>query len=136
MKPALITALLLLGLSIPALAQSDDAKPDDNAKPANNAKTPDNSAPHKVDSKVLVGYRIHSVDPVYPPLAQKAQIRGDVVLHAIIDRTGKVTRLMVLSGHPLLAKSALDAVRQWRYRPFLLEGKAVEVDTTITVRFH
>jgi protein TonB len=59
-----------------------------------------------------------------------------VVLHTIIDTTGKVTNLKVLSGHPLLAVSALDAVKQWKYRPFLLDGKAVPVNTTITVRFH
>lgn len=133
MKATLGTVCLLLGLSIPALAQSDRAKPDDGAKSADNAKT---ATPQKVDYKIIYGYRTHYVEPIYPPLARAAKIQGDVVLHAIIDTTGRVTRLKVLAGHPVLAASALDAVRQWKYRPYLLEGKAVSVDTTITVSFH
>src|ERR1051326_1784506 len=135
MKSLLVTACLLLGLSIPALAQSDSAKPENSAKPADNDKTASDATPHKVDTKIIYGYRTHYVAPWYPPGASQAKIQGDVVLNAIIDTTGKVTRLRVLSGHPLLAQSALDAVRQWKYRPYLLEGKAVPVDTTITVRF-
>jgi len=123
MKSILMAACLLLGLSIPVFAQSDGAKPDDSAKPADNAKTPDNSAPHKMNSATILGYRTHYVEPFYPPAARLAKIQGDVVLNAIIDKTGKVTWLRMLSGHPLLTKSALEAVRQWRYRPFLLEGK-------------
>ncbi len=58
-----------------------------------------------------------------------------MVLHAIIDKDGKVAQLEVISGHPLLVQSALDAVKQWRYKPTLLNGDPVEVDTTITVTF-
>ena len=57
------------------------------------------------------------------------------MLHAIIDKDGRVEELEVVSGHPLLVQSALDAVKQWRYQPTLLNGDAVEVDTTITVSF-
>jgi protein TonB len=73
--------------------------------------------------------------PVYPPLARQARIQGNVVLHAIISKDGHVEQLSVISGHPLLIQSALDAVRQWRYQPTLLNGDPVEVDTTITVTF-
>jgi periplasmic protein TonB len=73
--------------------------------------------------------------PVYPPLARQARIQGSVVLHAIIDKDGNVSELQVVSGHPLLVQAALDAVKQWRYRPTLLNGEPVEVDTTITVTF-
>jgi protein TonB len=73
--------------------------------------------------------------PLYPPLARQARIQGNVVLHAIIDKDGKVAQLEVISGHPLLVQSALDAVKQWRYKPTLLNGDPVEVDTTITVTF-
>ncbi len=73
--------------------------------------------------------------PVYPPLARQARIQGVVVLHAIIDKDGKVAQLEVVSGHPLLVQSALDAVKQWRYKPTLLNGDPVEVDTTIQVTF-
>lgn len=74
-------------------------------------------------------------NPVYPPLARQARIQGAVVLHAIIDKDGNVSELQVISGHPLLVQAALDAVKQWRYKPTLLNGDPVEVDTTITVNF-
>jgi protein TonB len=73
--------------------------------------------------------------PLYPPLARQARIQGNVVLHAIIDKEGKVAQLEVVSGHPLLVQAALDAVKQWRYKPTQLNGDPVEVDTTITVTF-
>jgi len=73
--------------------------------------------------------------PVYPALARQARIQGSVVLHAIIGRDGRVAQLEVMSGHPLLVLAALDAVKQWLYKPTLLNGDAVEVDTTITVTF-
>jgi periplasmic protein TonB len=73
--------------------------------------------------------------PVYSTLARMAHIQGNVVLHAIIGKDGKVEQLEVISGHPLLVQSALDAVKQWVYKPTLLNGDPVEVDTTITVTF-
>ena len=75
------------------------------------------------------------VQPVYPVLARQSGIQGVVVLHAIIDRDGRVSELRVISGHPLLVKAAIDAVNQWRYQPTLLNGQPVEVETTITVSF-
>lgn len=76
---------------------------------------------------------IHRIDPIYPVLAVQIRLEGTVQLHAIIGRDGEVRSLEVLSGHPLFLQSALDAVRQWRYRPSLLNGEAVEVETSITV---
>jgi protein TonB len=76
---------------------------------------------------------IHRVDPVYPALARQIHLEGTVQLYAIIGRDGTIQSLEVLSGHPLLIQSARDAVRQWRYRPTLLNGEAVEVETSITV---
>ena len=73
--------------------------------------------------------------PVYPTLARQAHIQGSVVLHAIIGKDGRVAQLEVMSGHPLLVQAALDAVKQWLYKPTLLNGDPVEVDTTITVTF-
>jgi protein TonB len=73
--------------------------------------------------------------PAYPPLARAARVQGNVVLHAIISKDGRVEQLSVISGHPLLIQAALDAVRQWRYQPTLLNNEPVEVDTTITVTF-
>ena len=78
---------------------------------------------------------INRVQPSYPPLARQTRIAGTVRLHAIIGKDGSVQQLEVISGHPLLVQSALDAVRQWRYRPTLLNNEPVEVDTTIDVIF-
>jgi protein TonB len=78
---------------------------------------------------------INMVRPIYPPLAKQARISGTVRLHAIIAKDGSVIQLEVVHGHPLLVQSALDAVRQWRYQPTLLNGEPVEVDTTVDVVF-
>jgi periplasmic protein TonB len=78
---------------------------------------------------------VNRVQPVYPPLARQTRISGTVRLHAIIAKNGTVEQLSVESGHPLLVQSALDAVRQWRYQPTLLNGEPVEVDTEIDVIF-
>jgi len=78
---------------------------------------------------------LNMVRPVYPPLAKQARISGTVRLHAIIAKDGSVIQLEVVQGHPLLVQSALDAVRQWRYQPTLLNGEPVEVDTTVDVVF-
>ena len=88
-----------------------------------------------VTSTIEAAKLISRVQPAYPQLAIQARIQGNVVLHAIIGRDGQVSELQVLSGHPLLVSAAVEAVRQWRYSPTLLNGQAVEVETTITVSF-
>jgi periplasmic protein TonB len=95
------------------------------------------SVPQRVPvmSTIEAAKLISRIQPVYPPLAIQARIQGNVVLHAIIAKEGGVSELQVLSGHPLLVNAALAAVRQWRYSPTLLNGQAVEVETTITVSF-
>jgi protein TonB len=89
----------------------------------------------KQGGNVTAASLINRVTPVYPPLARQTRISGTVRLHAIIGKDGTVRELEVMSGHPLLVQSALDAVRQWKYRPTLLNGEPVEVDTTIDVIF-
>jgi len=76
---------------------------------------------------------IHRVEPIYPPLAKQIQHEGRVELRAIISTTGTIESLEVISGDPLLIPSALAAVREWRYRPTILNGRPIEVDTRITV---
>jgi protein TonB len=90
----------------------------------------------RVSQGVINGLLINRVEPTYPPLAQQAHIQGVVVLTAIIGKDGSVQHLQVVSGHPLLAPAAIAAVKQWRYKPYLLNGEPLEVDTTITVTFH
>jgi periplasmic protein TonB len=89
----------------------------------------------KQGGAVTAASLINRVQPVYPPLARQTRVSGTVRLHAIISKDGTVQQLEVLQGHPLLVQAALDAVRQWRYRPTLLNGEPVEVDTTIDVIF-
>ena len=89
----------------------------------------------RVGGLVQQGRLVHEVQPVYPPLARAARVSGDVELTAIIGTDGAVRQLQVAKGHPLLAQAALDAVRQWRYRPATLNGDPVEVITNITVMF-
>jgi TonB family protein len=83
----------------------------------------------------MAAYIVNKVDPIYPPLARQTRVSGTVRLHAIIGKDGSVQQLELISGHPLLVQSALDAVWQWRYKPVLVNGEPVEVDTTVEVFF-
>lgn len=78
---------------------------------------------------------VHRVIPAYPPLARQARIEGKVVFRAVISAQGLIHSLELVSGHPLLVAAAREAVRQWRYRPTLLNGDPCEVDTVIEVNF-
>jgi protein TonB len=81
------------------------------------------------------GNLIYRVQPSYPTLARQARIQGSVQLRAIIGKNGTIENLSVVSGHAMLVASAIEAVRQWRYRPYLLNGEPIEVETEITVNF-
>jgi dipeptidyl-peptidase-4 len=89
----------------------------------------------RMSQAIAEGNLTRKVDPVYPESSRMAHVQGDVVLRAVIDKQGTVAQLTTISGHPLLIQSALDAVKQWTYKPFLLNGEAVEVETMVTVRF-
>jgi len=120
--------------------------PDQNAQAARNgnntesgadssaySKTP--AAPAKPPANITAATILTKTNPEYPPKARDARIQGDVVLHANVDKEGKVTEVQVLSGDDVLAQSALEAVRQWRYKPMLVDGQPKEFTTTITVTF-
>src|SRR5664279_2681481 len=81
------------------------------------------------------GLLIYKVQPIYPQLARQARVQGTVVLQALIDKDGTLEQLDVLSGPPMLIKAAMDAVKQWRYKPYLVDGQPVTVQTTINVSF-
>jgi len=89
----------------------------------------------RVGGQVEAAKLIYKPTPQYPPLAKMARIQGTVRLEAVIAKDGTIQDLKVLSGHPLLVKAALDAVKQWRYQPTLLNGQPVEVVTEIDVNF-
>lgn len=86
-------------------------------------------------SHMSEGDLVHKVLPTYPALARSARIQGAVILQAMIGKSGAIENLRLLSGHPILAPAAIEAVRQWRYRPYILNGEPVEVETQITVNF-
>ena len=86
-------------------------------------------------SRVMEGNLIYRVQPEYPPAAKAARIQGPVVLKALISKYGGIENLRVLSGHPMLVRAAMDAVSQWRYRPYYLNGEPVAVETQVTVNF-
>jgi uncharacterized protein (TIGR02246 family) len=89
----------------------------------------------RVGQGVMEANLIYRVDPVYPALARQARIAGTVVLSVVVGKDGSVENLKVISGHPLLVQAAVDAVKQWRYKPYLLNGEPVEIQTTVTVPF-
>jgi len=89
----------------------------------------------RISQGVTKGLLIHREEPTYPVLARSARVQGEVVLSAVIDTNGHITNLQLVSGHPMLVPAAISAVKQWRYKPYLLNGQPVEVETTITVIF-
>lgn len=91
--------------------------------------------PLKLSESIVQAQLISRIEPRYPPLPLQLRREGTVVLHAIIGRDGRITGLDVVSGSPFFVQAALDAVRLWRYRPTLLNGEPVEVETSITVIF-
>jgi len=91
--------------------------------------------PVKIGSGAADGLLVKKIPPSYPLEAKLVRLEGTVVLHAVIDRTGEVSEVNALSGPPLLESAALDAVKQWKYKPYLLNGEPVEIQTQITVNF-
>jgi protein TonB len=93
--------------------------------------------PQKVNISggVAAGYLLQKTMPMYPPIAKAARVQGTVVLQATISKTGTITGLRVISGPAMLTQAAMEAVQSWRYRPYLLNGDPVEVETTVNVVF-
>jgi protein TonB len=89
----------------------------------------------RVSSGVSTGLLIKKVTPNYPQLAKQARIQGSVVLQAEISKEGTIQNLQLISGHPMLAPAAIEAVKQWRYKPYLLNGEPVAVETQVVVNF-
>jgi protein TonB len=120
-KIRLLLALACLGMAVLAAAQTEPAK-----QPVR----------LRVSSGVAEGLRTHSVNPKYPREAREKGIQGDVILQATIDTKGNITNLNPVQGDPILVKASIEAVRQWRYKPYVLNGEPVEVETTIKIQFH
>ena len=130
-----LVGLLLVALSFPLAVRAQE--PAQTAPPAAQNQPPAKPIPTRVrmGGNVTVKILKHKVNPSYPQEARKDRIQGTVRLHVIIGRDGRVQHLELISGHPVLAKAAIEAVRQWGYRPTLLNGEPVEVDTVVDVVF-
>lgn len=89
----------------------------------------------RVSGGVIAGNKLSGAEPTYPPIAKAAHVSGSVVLHAVISKEGTIENLQVVSGPEMLRASALEAVKTWRYKPYLLNGEPTPVDTTVTVNF-
>ena len=90
----------------------------------------------RVSQGVSTGLLVTRMAPQYPEDARQARIQGSVVLQALIDKDGNVADLTLVSGHPMLAPAAIEAVKQWKYKPYLLNGQPVKVETQIVVNFY
>ena len=117
-KPQLLAVLAFVGLTVLAGAQTAD--------------TPKRL---RISPAVAEGLKTHTVNPTYPREARDKGIQGDVVLQATIDTQGNIASLNAVQGDPILADASIEAVKQWKYKPFLLNGEPVEVETTIKVVF-
>ena len=93
------------------------------------------TGPTHLSSGVVAGMIISKPEPVYPAIARAAHVQGAVILHAIISKQGTIEQLSVISGNAMLVTAARDAASRWRYRPYILDGEPVEVETSITVNF-
>jgi TonB family protein len=101
-----------------ALAQDASAQPNHDIPPADASKS-----------------LISKVNPVYPPLARQARIQGTVVMKVAIGTSGDIQHIQLVSGHPMLAPAAIEAVKQWKYQPFVIDGEPANVTTTVQVNF-
>jgi periplasmic protein TonB len=99
--------------------------------------TPQSQVPQRIHVSIGVtsGLLVKKVQPKYPKKARTDGIQGTVVLHVLISEAGDIETAELVSGHPLLAPAAIKAVKQWKYKPYLLEGKPVKVETEIEVNF-
>jgi TonB family protein len=122
---------------VPPVDEAAPAAPVPSETASAGAEAPKVATPQRirVSQGVSAGLLLHKVQPVYPPEARRAGIQGQVLLRAKISKEGRIADLQLISGPKELAQAAIGAVEQWRYRPCLLMGNPVEVDTEILVNF-
>jgi len=126
---ARLAALFLLACCAALAIAQDNSQP---VPPAEGIVKPQRI---RVAEGVMDKMIVNKVQPAYPPLARQARIQGVVLLQVLIGKTGDIENIQLISGHPMLAPAAIDAVKQWKYRPFLLNGEAVNVETKLMVNF-
>jgi protein TonB len=125
-------ALLFLATAFSAAQQAGEAT----ASTAETSKAgPENSEPIHVSREVMQSLLVKRVNPHYPDDAREAHLQGSVVVQAVIGKDGAIKNVMLISGHPMLAPAALEAVKRWKFKPFLQNGQPVDVKTEVVVKF-
>ena len=135
-RVSLLAVVMAIGCTL-ALGQNNATSNGSGQAPdaTNNVAPGSKDRPIRVSSGVIAGLILHKVDPIYPEDAKEAGVSGVVVMTAVIDDLGKISKLSVISGPEKLRDAAHTAVNQWTYKPYLLNGKPVFVQTQITVNF-
>jgi TonB family protein len=108
-------------------------KPEGSTSPS--AQDPTTPQRVRVGARILAANLVRQVKPEYPAEAKANRIQGEVVLETYINKEGMIDQLVVISGHPLLTPAAIDAVKQWVYKPTLLNGQPIDAVSTVTVNF-
>lgn len=134
--PVSVASWIVIRFELADKAQVEILTRDESSTPAKKAEKLNRPLKLRVSSGVADSNRVSAEDPHYPLEAKRQHIQGDVVLRALIDEKGNVASLQVVSGDPILVDPALAAVKKWKYKPWVLNGNPVEVETTITIRFH
>jgi len=141
MKAALAVVVLLAGSSWGFAGQDHSASPSPTPTPSPTA-TPSRKGfvpgtnRIRISSGVADSLIRHKVDPVYPWDAKVNHITGDVLIRIIIDQQGNVSNITVIRGDPILIESAIKAVKQWKYRPYILNGEAIEAESVVKIQYH
>ncbi|MGC2696216.1 MAG: energy transducer TonB [Candidatus Angelobacter sp.] len=136
MKIVNLGAAILLLSSLPCAFGAQSSSPSPTSTPTPAAESPKRPQKIRVSSGVAEGLLLHKVDPKYPREAKKEHIQGTVLLEITIDRQGNVANMKVVQGDPTLADAAMDAVKQWKYKPYILNGEPIEVETVVRIIFH
>jgi periplasmic protein TonB len=136
---ALSCIISVLVAIAPAKCQQSNSQSAQSEQPASKPPAESSSAATpkrvRVSTGVANAFLVHKVQPTYPEEARRAHIEGRVLLHAVISKEGQVADLQVISGPSELTAAAIEAVRQWRFKPYLLKGEPAEVDTQLIVDF-
>ena len=128
----LFIATTLLTTSLICSAQDSNGGKADSTQSSPKSDIPDRAQLSKGDAQALL---VKNIKPDYPPLAPRAGIQGDVVMKALVDKEGNVEDVIYVSGHPMLAPAAIRAVKQWKYKPYVADGKPQRFETQITMNF-
>lgn len=124
---------ILIGMVVCDPLECRQAAASASCKPQGDVQQSNSHVPTQIDRGS--GHLKQKVDPKYPERARQMRVQGQVVLQVVIDKKGKIKEMKLVSGHPLLAPAAMDAVKHWRYDPFRIAGHKVEVETDIVVNF-